>query len=405
MEPMNKDVLISGAGVAGLVLAYWLRRRGFNPTVVERSPALRQTGGHAVDLFRPACEIAERMGVLPELQARRTRTRRISLVRGPGKAPVHLDLARLSTAISDRHVEIMRDDLTDVLFARSRDAEFLFGDSIQALDVDAGGVTVTFERNARRRFHLVVGADGLHSNVRRLAFGPESRFTRYLGAYLSVFSFPDYLGLGDQLLAYNSVGKVVALYRTGRGEEARAVLLFRSPAQLSYDHRDVEQQKRLLREQFAGERWEVPRLMTEARRARDLYLDSITQVTMKAWSSGRVALVGDAGYSPGPAVGGGTSLAMVGAYVLAEELGATGGDHLPAFKNYEDALRSYVVASGDAGRATVGKLIPRSQWQVWMTEQKTRLAGVLPRSVLRALAQADLKVTRVHDAFRLNPTS
>jgi 2-polyprenyl-6-methoxyphenol hydroxylase-like FAD-dependent oxidoreductase len=178
-------------------------------------------------------------------------------------------------------------------------------------------VDVTFDHGAPRHFDVVVGADGLHSNVRRLVFGEESRFTHYIGGYLGVFTLPNYLRLDGRMLAYNAVNTLVAVYPDGPGDEARALFLFRRPEELGHDHRDIEQHKRLLREEFASEAWEVPRLLAELQGATDFYFDSISQVRMDSWSRGRVTLVGDAGYSAGSAVGAGTALAAVGAYVLA----------------------------------------------------------------------------------------
>src|SRR5262245_5097803 len=162
-------ILISGASVAGPVLAYWLQRHGFEPTLLERSPSARKTGGHSVDLFRPAMDIVERMGVLPLIQERSTGVSRLTLSREGSPRTREVDLVRLMAALSDRHLEIMRDELSEVL-QQSLDArvETVFGNSIRALHQDEAGVDVELESGPSRRFDLVIGADGLHSNVRRL---------------------------------------------------------------------------------------------------------------------------------------------------------------------------------------------------------------------------------------------
>ncbi|MDH2427721.1 FAD-dependent monooxygenase [Sphaerisporangium sp. TRM90804] len=402
MTAANTDVLISGASVAGPVLAYWLRRHGLTPTVVERAPAPRRTGGHAVDLFRPAVDVAERMGVLPEIEAMRTTTRVVSLVTGDGGRPVDIDVERLMAAASGRHVEIMRDDLAEILYQRTRhDVEYVFGDSIESLDEDAGGVTATFEKGPPRRFHLVAGADGLHSTVRRLRFGDERDHAHHSGAYLAVFSLPNHFGLERRMLAYSGAGKAVAVYAAGRDAEARAVFLFRRPTELRYGHRDVERQKALLREAFAGDGWHVPLLLKELEHAPAFYFDSITQIRMDTWSRGRVTLVGDAGYSPGPAVGGGTTLAAVGAYVLAGELKAAGGDHRRAFPAYEAELREYVLRTREAGMGAVRKLMPCTRFQARAQAQAGRLFGLLPVSVSRGLLALQRRGAYLHDAVRL----
>lgn len=154
-------ILISGASVAGPVLAYWLSRYGFDVTVVERAPTLRKTGGHAVDLFRPAMEISARMGVLPRIEALATGTNRLALYREGRPRAINVDLTKIYAASSDRHVEIMRDDLSEIYYDAARDeVEYLFGDSITAIEHDG---TVSFEHSAARRFDIIVGADGLHS--------------------------------------------------------------------------------------------------------------------------------------------------------------------------------------------------------------------------------------------------
>src|SRR3954454_5475068 len=203
MTPTNSDVLISGASVAGPTLAYWLRRHGFNPTVIERAPAMRKgLGGHAVDLFGPAVDVIQRMGALPAVMAARTQTELLSFER-PGKSPVEVNLSRLVAGITDRHVEIMRGELASILYEATRDdVEYVFGDSIRTLNADSDGVTVTFERGPTRTFAVVVGADGLHSTVRRLVFGEEPRHQRYIGGYLGVFTVPNYLCLAGRMLSY-----------------------------------------------------------------------------------------------------------------------------------------------------------------------------------------------------------
>ncbi|MEV7854511.1 MULTISPECIES: FAD-dependent monooxygenase [unclassified Streptomyces] len=327
-----RRVLVSGASIAGPVLAHWLTRHGFSFTVVERAPALRRTGGHAVDLFRPAMNISEKMGVLPRIEERATGTNRMTVYREGSRRPVRADLAKVFGAASDRHVEIMRDDLSEIYCDAARDdVEYVFGDSITAISPDG---EVRFENAAPRRFDLVVGADGLHSNVRRLVFDEESRLNSFIGAYLGVLTLPNFSGLDGELVIHVGVGRTAGMYGARHLGDARALFLFRSERELDYHHRDVPRQKELLRGAFAGMHTQVDRWLDELDRTPAFYFDSITQLHMDTWSQGRVTLVGDAGYCPGPAVGGSTSLAVVGAYVLAGELARAGGDHERAFPAY-----------------------------------------------------------------------
>jgi 2-polyprenyl-6-methoxyphenol hydroxylase-like FAD-dependent oxidoreductase len=380
----NRDVLVVGASVAGPTLAYWLRRYGFTPTVVERTPSLRAgLGGHAVDLFGPAVDVAERMGVLPQVVDARTETEVLSFLR-PGKRTVDVNMDQLTAGVSDRHVEVMRGELASILYEATREGvEYVFGDTIRTIDETPDAVEVTFERNAPRRFGLVVGADGLHSIVRRLAFGDERQFLHYIGGYLGVFTVPNHLGLDGRMALHTTPGRVVGMYPVRQTGEARAGFLFRREQPFVYDHRDKEQQKALLRQVYAGEGWEVPRLLAELDHAQDLYFDSISQVIMNEWSRGRVTLVGDAGYSPGPAVGGGTTIAMVGAYVLAGELSRAGGDPAVALPRYDAAMRESARRARKLGTTTMRTLIPATPAQVRLMIGMMRVVPRLPAALQR----------------------
>ncbi len=396
-------VLISGASVAGPTLAYWLSRYGFQPTVLERTPELRAGyGGHAVDLFGPAVDIARKMGVLPQITAARTMTERLSFDR-PGKRPLEVDLQRLVQGISDQHVEIMRGELATILHdATKNDVEYVFGDSIASLDDTRDGVRVTFENDTPpRTFDLVVGADGLHSNVRRLTFGPESDYRTYLGGYLAAFTVPNYLGLEGEMRAYNTPGRLAGIYGVRQTGGARAAFIFRREQELDYDCRDVEQQKRLVRAEYANVGWEVPRLLEEIDHSRDFYLDSISQIVMDTWSRGRVTLVGDAGYSPAPAVGGGTSIAMVGAYVLAGELHQAPGDHTIAYNAYEQAIGEIVKRFRTVGPTTMKTIVPRTQAQITLTAAMLRTIPKLPVSIQRTLSNFQGGVAKAIESVTL----
>ncbi len=389
-------VLISGASIAGPVLAYWLARYGFDVTVVERAPTLRKTGGHAVDLFRPAMEISERMGVLPRIEAHATGTTRLTIYRDGARRPIGVDLTKIIAAASDRHVEIMRDDLSEIYYDAT-DVEYLFGDSITAVSPDGG---VTFERATPRRFDVVVGADGLHSNVRRLVFGDEAVLTRFLGGYLAVASVPKALAHDGEMAGHVGVGRIAGIYSAQHLDDARMLFMFHSP-ELDYDHRDTVRQKELLRAAFAGMAPRVDGWLEQLDDTPAFYFDSITQLQLDSWSRGRVTLVGDAGYCPGPAVGGSTSLAVVGAYILAGELARAGGDHAAAFAAYEKQMREPVRRSRAFACGAAKTVVPGSSAAVWAVTRGAQLVSALPAPLTRAVAKLSTKGVRMHDSMQV----
>ncbi|MEV4147503.1 FAD-dependent monooxygenase [Amycolatopsis sp. NPDC049691] len=373
---MTKTILISGASVAGPALAWWLHHHGFRATVVERAPSLRE-GGYKVDIRGVAVDVVRRMGLLEEVHAASTDMRGAAFVDKRGKEIATLDADTFGFRHGD-DTEILRGDLAKILYAATREhTEYVFGDWITGLDERADGVDVTFAHGAPRRFDLVVGADGLHSGVRALAFGPEEDFLRRFDAYISISTVPNTFALDRwELLHPAAAGKMVNVYSTARAADAKAAFWFSAPPP-AYDRRDVESQKDLVAAQFAGLGWETAALLDAMREADDFYFDPVCQIVMDRLSAGRVTLLGDAGYCPSPASGQGTSLALAGAYVLAGEL-ATAAGFGEALARYESEMRPYIEKNQALAKTALRGIIPRSRAFAWFNTRMIKLMPYLP---------------------------
>ncbi|NNH69896.1 NAD(P)-binding protein [Nocardia uniformis] len=332
----NTTVLISGAGIAGPALAYWLSRYGFDVTVVEKAPAPRP-GGQAID-FKGATHLTvlERMGILGDIRARRTGTADMWFVDAEGR-----ELAVMSGDFTGGDLEIRRGDLAEVLYDHTAEGcEYVFGDHITALTETADGVHVEFAEASARTFDLVFGADGIHSTVRSLVFGPERNYVNYHGWYYCIAgdNRVDPYAPPEREIAYahNTPGRLAV----EGGPKSPHMYMFATP-ELDFPRDDIAAQKRIVIDKFAGMGWKVPDMLAELAGLDTFYLDSISHVRMKNFTAGRVALLGDAAYG-NTLAGFGTGLAVVGAYVLAGELAAANGDQAVAFARYEEIVKRYM---------------------------------------------------------------
>jgi 2-polyprenyl-6-methoxyphenol hydroxylase-like FAD-dependent oxidoreductase len=339
---VNQKILVTGASIAGPALAWWLERFGFVPTLVEKAPSPRP-GGHAIDIRGAALDVVRAMDLLDEIASKRTRMTGVSKLNASGAEIWRSeDMTISGGSFGKEAIEILRDDLSQILVeALGAGIERIYGDSVAAVSEDESGVTVEFDNAAARRFDLVIGADGLGSAMRKMVFGPDDSFLRPFDIVLAPFSAPNILGLKDWQLTYDGGRKNSCIIYTAPDNEALRVC-FGFPAKIADLPGDRAAQIALVRETCAHMRWEVPRLLDAMEAGRDFYLGPIAQVKMEHWTHGRIALVGDAAYCPSPFTGQGTSLAIVGAYVLAWELARSPRDHAAAFAGYERRMRPFV---------------------------------------------------------------
>ncbi len=354
-------------------MAYWLLRAGHTPTLVERAPELR-TGGYIVDFWGAGFVVAERMGIAGELVARGYRAREGRQIRRDGTRMLSFN-PELFVGSDGRYVTLARSDLAAAIYgALEGRVETIFGDTIQTIDDDGERVRVTFEQSgATRDFDLVVGADGLHSKVRRLVFGPEEQFEKYLGFKVAAF----------ELKSYRPREDLVAKLYTEVGFQVTSLPIRDDGTMFAFtfvdDRRELpatrEGQEALLRARFAGAGWETPAILEQMSSAESLYLDRVSQIRMPSWTRGRVALLGDAAACASLLAGQGSALAMVEAYVLAAELGRA-PSHAEAFAGYERKLFSFLRSKQKAAERLALAFAPKNRRQLFVRNSVMKLMAV-----------------------------
>lgn len=361
----KRRVLISGASIAGPALAFWLDRYGFDVTVVERAPTIR-TGGYPIDVRGTAIDVIERMKLLPQVRAAHVESRMMTFVDAQGDVIGSVPIYEAIGSDLSRDVELPRGTLASLLYDATLGGavDYRFNESIETLRDDGDGVDIRFTTGRQERYDIVVGADGMHSLTRRLVFGPEAQFTRFLGFSFNIFTLPNDRGLSHGGVFHAEPGKVAGLFAVKESDQLFAFLTFVADDASISGNRDPQEQIRRTRAAFAGMGWELPRLLDAMEEADDLYFDTVSQIKMPSWSNGRVALLGDAAYAPSFRSGQGTSLALVGAYVLAGEL-ATHDDPTDAFNTYDRLMRPFVEANQALATDGHGEFfLPRTQQDI-----------------------------------------
>jgi 2-polyprenyl-6-methoxyphenol hydroxylase-like FAD-dependent oxidoreductase len=367
-------ILISGAGIAGPCLAYWLRRYGFEPTLVERAPRLR-TGGYIVDFWGAGFEVADRMGIVPKVLAQGYSMKELRQVDRDGKRVSGVAMTVFDEVTGGRFTSVPRSELAASIYEALEDqVETLFDDSVQSIDDGGGDVRVAFERNPPRKFDLVVGADGLHSRVRRLVFGEQSRFEKYLGLKVAAFSASGYRPRDELVyVMHTELGQQVGRF-TMRDDQTLFLFVFKDSDPRIPE--DLAGQKALLRDRFSASGWECPRILATLDTVESLYLDRVSQIRMDRWTSGRVALAGDAAFCVSLLGGQGSALAMIAAYILAGELKLANGNHETAFARYEERLGGFIAGKQTAAVRFAPFFAPESKLGLFFRNQVMKLMSL-----------------------------
>ena len=365
-------VLIVGGGIAGPTSAYWLLRGGHEVTLVERAPELRR-GGYVVDFWGAGLEVAQRMGIVADLRRHGYALTEARAVDRRGRLVATLRPSALAGS-AQGYLSIARSDLAAVISeSLGGEIEVMLDDTVQSLVDDGVRVRAQFESGHVGDYDLVVGADGLHSRVRRLVFGQDAQFERHLGIVVSAFEAEGYRPRDDQIAVMHAAVGFQVVRLSLRDDLTVFLLTVRHDGEVPTHDRAAQQA--LLRTKLAGQGWEVPAMLEVMPGAKTFYFDSVSQIRMPSWTRGRVALVGDAAACPSLLSGQGSALAMVESYTLAAEL-CRGGDHREAFDRYEKRLAPLLRSKQDAARGLALAFAPKSRLQLLLRDTVMRLMAL-----------------------------
>jgi 2-polyprenyl-6-methoxyphenol hydroxylase-like FAD-dependent oxidoreductase len=336
---MDKNVLISGGGIAGLTLGGLLHEKGWEPLIIERDPALR-TEGYMMDFFGTGWDVAERIGIIDSLRSISYPIDYMEYVDESGKPFLSMSIDLVRRALNGKYEYLRRSDLEKILYEwiLSLGINVRFSSSVKTLNDTGSEVHVEFEDGSTNNFAFVFGADGVHSNIREIVFGPEKQFERFLGYYIAAFHTSNQYGIGRSLKIYEESNKI-ALFYPLNDKLMDANYIFRHP---NVGFVPPDQQLSLVKKQYNDMRGMAKTVLQDLRFDIRLFFDSFVQIIMPNWSNGRIALLGDACGCLTPIAGQGSHMAMAGAYVLASELERHNGKHREAFNAYEKFLKPFI---------------------------------------------------------------
>lgn len=366
-------IIVNGVGVAGPTLAYWLRKAGHDVLLVEAAPHLR-SGGYVIDFWGVGYDIAEKMGLLPRIQEQGYAVQEVRSVDRKGRTCGGFPVAVFRRLLGDRFTSLRRSDLAAIIYdALDGQVETIFGDSIAGIEETGTTVRVSFDRSSPREADLVVGADGLHSRVRRLAFGAEADFEVGLGYYVAAFEAQGYRPRDELVyVSHSAPGRQVSRFSM-RDDKTLFLFVFSNHyAKVPYPTTDAERSA-VLANVFSGMGWECPRILAAAQHASEIYFDRVSQVRMSRWSNGRIALVGDSAACVSLLAGEGTGLAMAEAYVLAGELRDAGGDQALAFTRYEARMMAFLRRKQAAAAKFASSFAPKTSTGIAFRDLVTKL--------------------------------
>lgn len=359
----KRSVLISGASMAGLSSACWMNKIGYKVTLVEIANEPRTAGG-AVDIKDAAMDAVKRMGIFEQLKTHQLNVELIEFKNAEDITEGSISLTSEGEELPEDEIEIERDLFVGIMFDEIKnDVEFLFNNSITALNETKDDIQVTFKNGAQQSFDLVLGCDGIHSGVRKIWFGEESEYSHFLKAYSSLTILNKLLIKQKTMQMYNVPDKAVML--NAYKNKTDIIFCFNSEKEIPYDYRNEKQQRKIILEQFAGQSWRTEELLEEIKNSNNFYFDKFCQIKMPSWTKGRVALVGDAGYCASPAAGMGASLSVIGATTLADALIKHNGNFELAFQDYNQSLRPFIEQVQATAELNVREsFIPRTEEEI-----------------------------------------